>query len=387
MTRVAFLMSKDPTSEHGGDVALSREFIALAAESFDVSVICLSSETGSCVADFAPGSVLVTRVRKPAVRTLKLLRTAVRLRRSLVHVRFDTDELVSAIEQSDADVFVAEHGYMAESFLRSKLFGKRSLVINTHVSEALVWRATRGLLGRIEVPRLRRDELRVALAADAVGTFDEDEADDFRKQGVAGARWFGLTLPPVDQVDVSTTPPRLVLMGTRDWPPNQEAFLYALELWPRIAKGIPNAELCVIGAKKPGAPDPAYPKGVRDLGFVDELGAFLGTCRAMIAPIKTGGGVRVKILEAARMGLPVVGTGTAIGSLGAIFDLPVFDDDESFIAECRRLLTDRDAAASAGLATFAANLEHWRQGRVGKHVDSLIRAQLPDRAEPGSGPR
>ncbi|MDP9167328.1 MAG: glycosyl transferase, partial [Actinomycetota bacterium] len=91
-----------------------------------------------------------------------------------------------------------------------------------------MWRASRGLLGRVEAKRLVRDELRVARAATAVGTFDADEAEQYRRMGVAGARWFGLTLPPAQRVDVAATPPRLVLMGTRDWPPNQEAFLHAL---------------------------------------------------------------------------------------------------------------------------------------------------------------
>jgi glycosyltransferase involved in cell wall biosynthesis len=372
MTSVVFLLSKDPVVEHGGDVALSRLFVELAAESFEVSVICLAAESGSVTADFVPGGVEVTRVRKPAVRPLNLLAAAATSRRSLVHVRFDSDELVAAIEGADADVYVAEHSYMAESFLRSSLFGARILVVDTHVSEALVWGASRGLLGRVEAKRLVRDELRVAMAADTVGTFDADEAEQYRRNGVRGARWFELTLPPAERVDVSTTPPRLVLMGTRDWPPNQEAFLHALELWPRIAAGVPDAELCVIGAKKPNAPEPPHPPGVRDLGFVDDLHAFLGTCRAMVAPIKTGGGVRVKILDAARIGLPVVGTGAAVGSLGHVFGLNVFDDDEDFIGECRRMLTDRAAAVSAGRAIYRANEEHWRNGRVREAVDALI---------------
>ena len=378
MTKVCFLLSKDPVLEHGGDVELSRLLIGLAAESFDVSAICLSTEIGSTVADFVPDGLPLTRVAKPAVRPLKLAFSALARRRSLVHVRFDGDALVAAIERSDADTFVAEHSYMAESFLRSSCFGKRSLIVNTHVSEALVWGATRGLLGRVEAARLVRDELRVALAADAVGTFDAEEAATYRARGVAGARWVGLTLPPADQVDVAASGPRLVLMGTRDWPPNQEAYLRALTLWPTISAGIPGAELCVIGARKSGAPEPAHPDGVRDLGFVDDLHAFLGTCRAMIAPILTGGGVRVKILDAARIGLPVVGTSAAVGSLGQVFDLPVFDDDEAFVAECRRLLTDRDAAVTAGRAIFQANSEYWRAGQVRKPVDSLIRGQLPD---------
>ncbi|GLP77053.1 hypothetical protein TUM20983_41630 [Mycobacterium antarcticum] len=378
MTSVVFLLSKDPVLEHGGDVALSRLFIELAAASFDVSVICYSAETGSVTADFVPGGVQVTRVRKPAVRPLSLLAGAARSRRSLVHVRFDGDDLAAAIERADADVFVAEHSYMAESFLRSSRFGTRSLVVNTHVSEALVWGASRGLLGRAEASRLRRDELRVALAADAVGTFDADEAEQYRRRGVNGARWFALTLPPAEQVDIADTPPRLVLMGTRDWPPNQEAFLHALALWPRISAGVPDAELCIIGAKKPNAAEPEYPSGVRDLGFVDDLHEFLGTCRAMIAPIMTGGGVRVKILDAARIGLPVVGTEAAVGSLGELFGLDVFDDDDAFIAECRRMLTDRAAAVSAGRTIFQANQEYWRENRVATAVESLVLAQRPD---------
>ncbi|WP_319456311.1 MULTISPECIES: glycosyltransferase family 4 protein [unclassified Mycobacterium] len=378
MTKVCFLLSKDPVLEHGGDVEMSRLLIGVAAESFDVSVICLSAESGSVVADFVPGGLPLTRVAKPAVRPLALALAAVRRRRSLVHVRFDSDALVAAIESSDADTFVAEHSYMAESFLRSSHFGKRALIVNTHVSEALVWGATRGLLGRVEAARLVRDELRVALAADAVGTFDAEEAAAYRARGVASARWLGLTLPPADQVDIAASGPRLVLMGTRDWPPNQEAYLRALALWPAISAGIPGAELCVIGARKSGAPEPSHPDGVRDLGFVDDLHAFLGSCRAMIAPIVTGGGVRVKILDAARIGLPVVGTSVAVGSLGQVFDLPVFDGDDAFVAECRRLLTDRDAAVTAGRAIFQANSEYWQEGRVRKPVDSLIRGQLPD---------
>jgi glycosyltransferase involved in cell wall biosynthesis len=314
-------------------------------------------------------------VRKSDIQPRKLLATSLRNRRSLVHVRFDTDELVDGIERCDADVFVAEHSYMAESFLRSAHFGSKRLVVNTNVTEALVWRATRGVIGRFEEPRLLRDELRVALAADAVATYDAEEAEFYRAKNVRSVRFLDVTLPPGDQVDISATPRRLVFIGTRDWPPNQEAFLRALRLWPQIAAGIPDAELCVVGAKKPGASDPHYPDGVRDLGWVDDLPAFLRTCRAMIAPIKTGGGVRVKLLDAIRVGLPVVATTPAIGSLGPIFELTPLDDDAAFIAECRRFLTDRDAAVGAGDQLFEINRDRWQQRLPHRAVEALLRAE------------
>jgi hypothetical protein len=372
MPSATFLLSKDPLTEQAGDVELGRLMMQLAADSYDVSAICLSAETGYAE---LPGGIPVTRIPKPQVRPAQLLADAVRKRRSLVHVRFDTAELVAAIDGAACtDVFVAEHSYMAESFLRSNKFRKAGLIVNTNVSEALVWRATRGTLGRLEAPRLRRDEVRVARAANAVGTYDEPEAEFYRAKGVPRARWLDLTLPPVPQVDISTSPRRLVFMGLRDWPPNQEAFLYALRLWPRIAAGIPDAELCVIGKKKPGAADPVYPGGVRDLGFVDDLQAFLGTCRAMVAPIKTGGGVRVKILDSLRMGLPVVGTSAAIGDLGALFGLETFDDDHVFVEECRRHLLDQSAAVAAGDRLYEINRQRWEQRLPHRAVEALLRA-------------
>ncbi len=374
MTRVTFLLSKDPETEHGGDIALSRIVMRLAAEAFYTSAVCLSSETGSAVTDLGPSGLPLTRVRKPAVLPRRLLVDSVRARRSIVHVRYDCDELLAAIEACDAEVFVAEHSYMAESFLRSSRFGARGLVINTINTESQVWRVTRGLLGRLEAPRILADETRVARAADAVGTYDADEADFYRRRGVRDARWIDLTIPPAERLDLSATARRLVFMGTRDWPPNQEAFLEALALWPRIAAGIPGAELCVIGAKKPGTADPVYPPGVRDLGFVDDLPGFLATCRAMMAPVTTGGGVRVKILDAASRGLPVVGTSAAVGSLGPLFELPTFDTAEAFVAECRRYLLDRAAAASAGARLFDLNREHWAQRRPHQAVADLLRA-------------
>lgn len=376
--KAAFILSKDPVLEHTGDIALARMLMQLAADSFEMSAIALSPEPGTVAADLVPGGLPLHRVHKPAIRPHRLLIDSLRRRRSLVHVRFDTDELVRAIDRSDADVFVAEHSYMAESFFRSVHFGTKRLVVNTNVSESLVWRASRGALGRIEEPRLVRDELRVARAADGVGTYDAEEAEYYRDNGVRDARFMDITMPPGPQVDVAASPRRLVFMGTRDWPPNQEGFLRAVALWPRISAGIDGAELCVIGAKKPGAADPVYPDGVRDLGFVDDLGAFLGTCRALIAPISTGGGVRVKLLDTIRIGLPAVATSAAIGSLGPIFGLQPLDDDAAFVSECRRLLTDIPAAVELGNRLYDTNRQRWHDRLPHRAVADLL-AGVPRR--------
>ncbi|SIR69025.1 glycosyltransferase [Williamsia sterculiae] len=369
MTRVTYLLSKDPTLDHGGDIALSRLMMDITRDFADVRTICLSTEPDRAP---VPG---VTRVAKPKVSPSLLVGSA-RTRRSICHQRYDIDTLGAAIESAahadDApDIWVAEHSYMAESFLRARVPDRR-FVINTVNTESQVWKVTRGILGRVEAPRILADEVRVAKSADAVGTYDAEEAEFYRSEGVFGARWIDLTLPPEKKLDLAETPQRLVFMGTRDWPPNQEAFEIALRLWPRISAGIPDAELCIIGAKAKGHKDPVYPPGVRDLGFVDDLHEFLSTCRALMAPIETGGGVRVKILDAASRGLPVIGTSAAIGSLGPVFGLEPLDDEWTFVKECRRYLLDREHARTQGDLLYERNAQRWNDGLPQRSVEELI---------------
>ena len=191
-----------------------------------------------------------------------LVGNSVRTRRSVCHTRFDTDDLVRTLDELDSDVFLAEHSYMAESYLRSTQVDRSELVINTVNSESLVWRLTRGLPGTFEAPRILADELRVSRRASAIGTYDLEEAQFYRDRGCSTARWIDLTLPPGERAGGDAEIPRLVFMGTRDWPPNQEGFLEILRLWPRISDGIPDAELCIIGAPKPGATPPPLPENV-----------------------------------------------------------------------------------------------------------------------------
>jgi hypothetical protein len=72
------------------------------------------------------------------------------------------------------------------------------------------------------------------------------------------------------------------------------------------------------------------------------------------------------------MGLPVVGTTPAVGSLGELLELGVHDDDADFVAECRRLLLDAAAAAAAGDRLYALNSQYWLERRPHRAVEALL---------------
>ncbi|MBT2518487.1 glycosyltransferase [Streptomyces sp. ISL-90] len=354
--RVAtFLLAKDPTIDHGGDIALARLVMDLARASLTVDSICLSR-----AGEPSPDST-VTRVPKPPVSLPKLMLRSLRHRRSVVHSRFDVAALRAEIDRRQPDLFVAEHNYMVESFLRTRHRGVTPLALNTVNSESIVWRANRGLGGRIEAPRIVADELRTARSARSVGTYDREEVDFYRRGGVGRVHWLDITLPPARKAPIAASDPRLVFLGDRTWPPNHEAFEQLVQWWPDIARGIPGAELVVVGKRAPGSTPKALPDGMTDLGFADDLEVVLNSCRALLAPVLTGGGVRVKLLEAASRGLPVVGTSAALGSHAPVFGIGTNDGREAFVEQCRRFLVDRAAAAAEGDRLYDLNQDRWQR--------------------------
>ncbi len=355
--RLAFLLGKDPAMSHGGDVTMFTTMRAIASERYDTEVICLSERPDLD----QPG---VVRVPKPPLTLPSLAVESLARRRSLLHVRFDVDGLREAVERSTADRFVALHCHLAESYLRAR--GARpseDLVVSTEILESTVWGRTHGLAGRIEARRLQRDERRIAAAARAVGGYDRGEMDDFRAEGI-DAHWLPMTLPPASPVDVAKTPPRIVMLGNRTWRPNAEAANTIVRLWPRIADEIPDAELCLVGPR-PANVDADLPPGVTDLGMVDDVDAVLADCRALTAPVGVGGGVRVKLLEAAARGLPVVCTTEAVGSIEASIGMSAAANEDDFVTRCRELLLDADLAAGEGSRLHAVNAARWSD-RVGQ---------------------
>jgi glycosyltransferase involved in cell wall biosynthesis len=364
--KLCFLLAKDPASEEVGDTAMMNQLLTLARPNHDVSIICWSRQPDRGNTDD------IVRLPKPSVSPMQIAARAVRHRQSLLHARYDDPALRAAVEASGADAFVAVHHYLAEALLRSSRRAAPFYVVNV-VPESPVWRKTRGWLGLLQARAIERDEARVIRSAATVGSYDRADA---AAAAVAGARrsvWLELTLPPRSAMDVSSTPPRLAVLGDRTWAPNERAWQRMLALWPEISAGIADAELVAIGSPSAsGSSGRILPAGVTDLGFVDDLPGTLASCRALAAPIDVGGGVRVKLLEAASIGLPVVATSAATGSLSDLLGIEPIDDDVSFIAACRRFLTAPELAAAQGALLHAANVAHWESGRPERSVRTWL---------------
>ena len=130
--------------------------------------------------------------------------------------------------------------------------------------------------------------------------------------------------------------PVLLFIGTFSFFGNRDALRYSVfELLPRIRERFPETVLRVIGERPPDIRAP----GVEILGRIPDIRPHLQESSLLIAPLRTGSGTKLKILEAMACELPFVAT--SIGAEG-IRDVEkaglVADDTEGLIEAVYALL-------------------------------------------------
>jgi glycosyltransferase involved in cell wall biosynthesis len=97
--------------------------------------------------------------------------------------------------------------------------------------------------------------------------------------------------------------------------PNVDAALYfAEDVFPLVKERIPDAEFVVAGRNPPSSLLEGTNTGISCLGFVEDVPTFYGGVDVVVAPIRFGGGIKIKVLEAMACGKAVVTT--SIGAEG-----------------------------------------------------------------------
>ena len=93
---------------------------------------------------------------------------------------------------------------------------------------------------------------------------------------------------------------RVLFVGSLWYRPNSDGIDWFLaEVWPLVHTSCPEATLCLVGpappARRAGWEQHA---GVSAPGFVEDLAAAYATSNLVVAPIFSGGGTNIKVLEA-----------------------------------------------------------------------------------------
>ncbi len=175
----------------------------------------------------------------------------------------------------------------------------------------------------------------------------------------------GVDLEEYTGYDGPIQPFDLVFTGKMDFRPNVDAMLwFAQEVFPLIRQHRPQVRLAVVGQRPHPRLDPlrAAP-GVTLTGWVADVRPYIAGATVYVAPLRVGGGTRLKLLQAMAMGAAVVST--SLGAEGFPVthgrELLLADTPDDFAQAVLTLLNSPEQRAQLGAAArrFAESAYGW----------------------------
>jgi glycosyltransferase involved in cell wall biosynthesis len=234
----------------------------------------------------------------------------------------------------------------------------------------------RRLALRLEAQRFERFDRRALRSYDALLTMSG--SDDQAVKEVSGVPSFVIA-NGVDTQALTAVPlpagPVALFTGTFGYPPNAEALEWLLrDIWPRVIAQAHQARLLVVGRGVPEALRRLAGPSVEIAGFVPEMQPWFDRARAVLIPIRSGAGTRLKLLDGLASGRAIVST--TMGAEGvdvrAGEHLLVADDAQAFATATARVLREPGLAERLGPAArrLAETTYDWRM--IGARLESVL---------------
>jgi glycosyltransferase involved in cell wall biosynthesis len=151
-------------------------------------------------------------------------------------------------------------------------------------------------------------------------------------------------------------------LGSMNWLPNLEAVYWLLkEVWPVVVKRKPEAVISIAGRNMPEDIVAFSNNSVSVESHIKSIEEYLSDKHVLLAPIFSGSGIRIKILEAMSYGKLVITT--AIGAEGIDYE----DGKDILIAETVEQFVEKILAVCNNPAMINTIGQHARQTITGNY--------------------
>jgi len=187
----------------------------------------------------------------------------------------------------------------------------------------------------------------------------------------------GVSMPELVHVFEAREPCTIVFMGSFAHRPNVDAAMWLVDsIFPKIKRSIPEAILKFIGPNPPPTLREKESSVVKILGFVEDLSRHLRTSTLFLAPLRIGGGLKIKILDAMTHGIPVVTTTVGIEGIDGFRngDALVGETSDELARIVISMLTDKKLAAETGKRGYELVKKYYSWDRATSELERVYKS-------------
>jgi glycosyltransferase involved in cell wall biosynthesis len=241
-------------------------------------------------------------------------------------------------------------------------------------------------MGEIDWARWQSYQRRIWRRFDAIQVFGERDAEAVRTLApdlAARVRInpFGVAAPPA-RISVAERPGQLLFVGNFTHAPNLDAALWlGREIMPQLRQRQPRAHLMIVGADPPPAIRALASESISVTGFAPAIEPIMDQAAVVIAPLRIGGGMRMKVLQSMALGKAVVTTTRGAEGLASIGPPPlrIADDTAGFVSAAADLLEHPAERVALGAAARLFVAEHFSPAAFVRRVEQTYRELLVGR--------
>lgn len=256
---------------------------------------------------------------------------------------------------SEYDIVQLESIFLAPYIDTIKKHTAAKIVLRTHNVETRIWRRLSNSASffrhhylRIQCNRLEKFESKSIGLVDYVIPMSKNDTEVLKDMGLQ--KNYSVIPISVDtteyQASIKMISKKIGFIGSLDWLPNVEGLEWFIEnVWNDLQNTDSDIQFRVAGR----APSESLVRlmernKVIYQGEVKDAKDFITSNMILVVPLFSGSGLRVKILEAMALGIPVITTTIGAEGIHVVDDesILIADNPEQIISDIRSLLVDNE---------------------------------------------
>lgn len=296
--------------------------------------------------------------------------------------------IIKTLKSESFDIVLLESLFTTPYIETVRTYSKSKIILRSHNIEYIIWERLsmknnnpfKKLYLRLLSVQLKNYELGILKKIDGIATISNKEKNKYLEQEFPlkiVTIPFGIETKNYKNKTKNREDRKLKFfhLGSMDWKPNLEAVGWLLdEIWPKIQKKIPNAELHLAGKNMPDLLFKKKNINVFNHSEVKDSSKFISDHDVMLVPLLSAGGIRIKIIEGMAHGKAVIST--KIGAEGIEYknqeNILIADSSKEFYNEALKIYSGKTNFYKIGENAREHILQTYDQNKISKKLVSFF---------------